>query len=84
MDVRTIFLNADLDETEYIWPLDGVSVERDDVNLPKKALYGLMQAPRAWYKVETDGFQIVLKTSCILRIIEFNCIASHVDDLIIT
>ena len=27
MDVETAFLNADLDETEYIWPPDGVPIE---------------------------------------------------------
>ena len=45
MDVETAFLNADLDETEYIWPPDGVPIERGcDVYQLKKALYGLKQA----------------------------------------
>jgi len=44
-----------LDENEYIWPPDGVAIERRcDLYQLKKAPYGLEQAPRAWYKKNID------------------------------
>eukprot|EP00253_Pinus_taeda_P024516 PITA_24516 len=51
MDVKSAFLNGDLEEEVYIEQLDGF-VLGNDPNLVcklKKALYGLKQAPRAWY-----------------------------------
>eukprot|EP00253_Pinus_taeda_P014188 PITA_14188 len=51
MDVKSTFLNGDLDEEVYIEQPDGF-IPRNDPKLVcklKKALYGLKQAPRAWY-----------------------------------
>eukprot|EP00253_Pinus_taeda_P036405 PITA_36405 len=51
MDVKSTFLNGDLEEEVYIEQPDGF-ILRNDPNLVcrlKKALYGLKQAPRAWY-----------------------------------
>eukprot|EP00253_Pinus_taeda_P005359 PITA_05359 len=51
MDVKSAFLNADLEEEVYIEQRDGF-ILGNDPNLVcrlKKALYGLKQAPRAWY-----------------------------------
>ena len=51
MDVKSAFLDGDLDEEVYIEQADGFILG----NYPKlvyrleKALYGLKQAPRAWY-----------------------------------
>eukprot|EP00253_Pinus_taeda_P010922 PITA_10922 len=51
MDVKSTFLNGDLEEEVYIEQKDGFILG----NVPKlvcklrKALYGLKQAPRAWY-----------------------------------
>jgi len=51
MDMKSTFLNGDLDEEVYIEKPDGFILG----NVPKlvcrlkKALYGLKQAPRAWY-----------------------------------
>eukprot|EP00253_Pinus_taeda_P003975 PITA_03975 len=51
MDVKSAFLNGDLEEEVYIEQLDGF-ILGNDPNLVcrlKKSLYGLKQAPRAWY-----------------------------------
>eukprot|EP00253_Pinus_taeda_P009911 PITA_09911 len=51
MDVKSAFLNGDLDEEMYIEQPDGFILGNDPklVCRLKKALYGLKQAPRAWY-----------------------------------
>jgi len=51
MDVKSAFLNRDLEEEVYIEQLDGFILGNDPklVCRPKKALYGLKQTPRAWY-----------------------------------
>ena len=51
MDVKSTFLNGDLEEEVYIEQPEGF-ILRNDANLVcklKKALYSLKQAPRAWY-----------------------------------
>eukprot|EP00253_Pinus_taeda_P013081 PITA_13081 len=51
MDVKSAFLNGDLNEEVYIEQPDGF-IRGNDPKLVcrlKKALYGLKQAPRAWY-----------------------------------
>eukprot|EP00253_Pinus_taeda_P016032 PITA_16032 len=51
MDVKSSFLNGDLDEKVYIEQPDGFILGNDPklVCRLKNALYGLKQAPRAWY-----------------------------------
>ncbi|GKG05349.1 retrovirus-related pol polyprotein from transposon TNT 1-94 [Tanacetum coccineum] len=51
MDVKTAFLNGNLQDEVYVSQPDGF-VDPDNPNYVyklKKALYGLKQAPRAWY-----------------------------------
>ncbi|GJX80119.1 retrovirus-related pol polyprotein from transposon TNT 1-94 [Tanacetum coccineum] len=51
MDVKTAFLNGNLQKEVYVRQSDGF-VDPDNPNHVyklKKALYGLKQAPRAWY-----------------------------------
>jgi hypothetical protein len=51
MDIKSTFLNGELEEEVYIKQLEGfqLSENTDYVCKLKKALYGLKQAPRAWY-----------------------------------
>jgi hypothetical protein len=50
IDVKSAFLNGDLVEEVYVWQPPGLVVNGEDQVLRlKKALYGLHQAPRAWY-----------------------------------
>jgi transposase InsO family protein len=51
MDVKSAFLNGDLNEEVYMEQLEGFKLfdNLDLVWKMKKALYGLKQAPRAWY-----------------------------------
>ena len=51
MDVKSAFLNGNLEEEVYIEQLEGflLSENNDYVCKLKKALYGLKQAPRAWF-----------------------------------
>jgi hypothetical protein len=70
LDVKTAFLNADLEETVYIEVPDGVSVSKNKVLKLKKALYGLKQAPKAWNDnidafLRSVGFNPCIKDPCI-------------------
>ncbi|GKB32507.1 putative reverse transcriptase domain-containing protein [Tanacetum coccineum] len=51
MDVKTVFLNGELNKVVYVSQLEGfVNPDHPShVYRLKKALYGLKQAPRAWY-----------------------------------
>jgi hypothetical protein len=53
MDVKSSFLNGELEEEFYIKQPEGfqLSEDIDYVRKLNKALYGLKQAPRAWYSI---------------------------------
>ena len=52
MDVKTTFLNGEIEEEVYIEQPDGFMIHEKESHVCKlkKALYGLKQAPRAWYE----------------------------------
>ena len=52
MDVKTTFLNGDLDEEIYMDQPEGFVVQRQESKLCKlrKSLYGLKQAPKQWHE----------------------------------
>jgi len=63
-DVKSAFLNGDLEEEVYVAQPEGfvVSEQESKVYRLKKALYGLKQAPRAWYSkinsyLQENGFE---------------------------
>jgi hypothetical protein len=55
IDVKTAYLNGELDEEIYMEPPEGYQVPEGHVLLLKKALYGLKQAGRQWYKRLRDA-----------------------------
>ena len=61
MDVKTTFLNGEIEEEVYIEQPKGFVIhnEKSHVCRLKKALYSLKQAQRAWYE-KMDGFLMSL------------------------
>ncbi|GMF20131.1 unnamed protein product [Phytophthora fragariaefolia] len=60
-DVKTAFLNSDLDEEIYLEPAEGYQCDDGHVWRLRRALYGLKQASRSWYDnlrvfLESQGF----------------------------
>jgi hypothetical protein len=51
MDLKTIFLNGEVEQEVYIEQPEGFIIhdKRSHVCKLKKVLYGLKQTPRAWY-----------------------------------
>ena len=51
LDVKTAFLNGELQEDVFVDQPEGfvIAGNEDKVYKLRKALYGLKQAPRAWY-----------------------------------
>ena len=94
MDVKSAFLNGDLQEEVYMMQPSGFEVAGQEHKVYKlvKALYGLKQAPRAWYmkidKYLTDhGFQRSPSDSNLyIKHVgdDVLFIVVYVDDLIIT
>ena len=60
MDIKTAFLNGDIDEEIYIRQPEGKEMEGGGLSCRlHKALYGLKQAPRKWFE-KLNGFLISL------------------------
>ncbi|KZV29549.1 hypothetical protein F511_00827 [Dorcoceras hygrometricum] len=72
MDVKTTFLNGDIDETIYLRQPEGfVSGDPDNMVCKlKKSVYGLKQASRQWYfkfqqVIISFGFEINMVDDCV-------------------
>ena len=60
MDVKSVFLHGELDEEIYMKQLEGFIDDPSLVYILRKSLYGIKQAPRAWYS-KMDAFLISQK-----------------------
>nr|KAJ0184776.1 hypothetical protein LSAT_V11C900459110 [Lactuca sativa] len=72
MDVKTAFLNGDLDEDIYMKQPEGFVMPGNEhkVCKLKKSLYGLKQAPKQWYQkfddvVLSNGFALNQADKCV-------------------
>ena len=70
LDVKTAFLNGDLEEDIWMQQPPGFSVDGGLACHLKKSLYGLKQAPRAWNKrlteeLESQGFVVSDADPCL-------------------
>ncbi|GBM84347.1 Retrovirus-related Pol polyprotein from transposon TNT 1-94 [Araneus ventricosus] len=91
LDVKTAFLNGELNETIYMDQPKGYDDNTGRKCKLKKSLYGLKQAPRQWYQkflnfVNKIGFKQLNSESCIfIRQVNSNKIfmALYVDDLLL-
>ena len=72
MDVKTMFLNSNIDETIYMVQLENF-VSRDPKSMVcklKKFIYGLKQAFHQWYQkfhqvITSNGFEVNLVEDCV-------------------
>ena len=93
MDLKTTFLNGDLEEEVYMDQPDGFSIEGNNhmVCKLKKSIYGLKQASRQWYLKFNDtitsfGFHENTVDRCIYRKIsgsKFIFLVLYVDDILL-
>jgi hypothetical protein len=90
-DIKQAFINAPLDETVYVHPVPGFSIEKGQILKLKKALYGTKQAANAWQKFLRKiltglGGVPHLKDECVFVFRDlgsggFLFLSTHVDDL---
>ncbi|GKA62780.1 retrovirus-related pol polyprotein from transposon TNT 1-94 [Tanacetum coccineum] len=92
MDVKTAFLNGDLEEEIYMEQPEGLmEPNKNKVCKLKKSLYGLKQAPKQWYmkfdhSLISNGFVVNASDTCVYsKVIASNCviICLYVDDMLI-
>ena len=93
MDVKTVFLNGDIDETIYMVQQENF-VSRDAKQIVckiKKFIYGLKQASRRWYYkfhqvVISFGFEMNLANDCIYHKFsgsKYIFLVLYVDDILL-
>jgi hypothetical protein len=94
MDVKTAFLNGEVEQEVYVEQPDGFVVRSKESHVCKlkKALYGLKQAPRVWYD-RIDGFlqslgfsKSIVDPNLYFRVVENQPIilVLYVDDVFLT
>lgn len=94
MDVKSAFLNGDLSEEVYVAQPPGYVITGKEHHVLRlnKALYGLRQAPRAWYaKLDETLSTLGFKRSPLEHVVyrrgdahSYLLVGVYVDDLIIT
>ena len=93
MDVKTAFLNGELDEEIYMQQPEGFVVQGQEHKVCKlvKSLYGLKQAPKQWHEksdkvIVSNGFRIHESDKCVYNKFTGNkgvIICLYVDDMLI-
>ena len=93
MDVKTVFLNGDLEEEVYMRQPEGFIIEgqEDMVCKLKKSIYGLKQSSRQWYlkfdeTITKFGFKENIVDPCIYLKIsgsKFIFLVLYVDDILL-
>ncbi|XP_072066897.1 uncharacterized protein [Arachis hypogaea] len=93
MDVKTTFLNGELDEEVYMKQPEGfiVAGQKNKVCKLVKSLYGLKQAPKQWHKkfdetIRANGCKINESDKCVYsKVKNGKCvmICLYVDDMLI-
>lgn len=93
IDVKTAFLNGDLEEEINIAQPEGFVMkgQENKVCKLKKSIYGLRQASKDWYKkfdvtLKSNGFAVNASDSCLYsKMFESSCviICLYVDDMLI-
>ena len=93
MDVKTAFLNGELDEEIYMEQPEGFIVPGQEKKVCRlvKSLYGLKQAPKQWHeKIDnamlSNGFRINECDKCVYIKYTANCyviVCLYVDDILI-
>ncbi|BFG40858.1 hypothetical protein CerSpe_271320 [Prunus speciosa] len=93
MDVKTAFLNGELDEEIYMEQPEGFIVKGQEQKVCKlvKSLYGLKQAPKQWHEkfdhtMMTHGFKINECDKCVYIKTHKNAcviVCLYVDDMLI-
>ncbi|GJT61588.1 retrovirus-related pol polyprotein from transposon TNT 1-94 [Tanacetum coccineum] len=93
MDVKTAFLNGNLEEEVYMEQPEGFFIDGKEkmVCKLKKSIYGLKQASRQWYikfndTITSFGFEEIIVDRCIYRKIsgsKFIFLVLYVDDILL-
>jgi hypothetical protein len=94
MDVKTTFLNGEVEQEVYIEQPEGFVIHGKESHVCKlkKALYGLKQAPRAWYGridsfLQSLGFsKSIADPNLYIKIVKNHpvILVLYVDDLFLT
>ncbi|PWA89720.1 zinc finger, CCHC-type [Artemisia annua] len=94
MDVKTAFLNGDLEEEVYMNQPEGFVMPGNEHKVCKlvKSLYGLKQTPKQWHQkfdevILSSGFSLNQSDKCIYSRFDSSCsgviICLYVDDMLI-
>lgn len=91
LDVKTAFLNGDLNEAVFMKPPEGIFVPQGHVLKLQKSLYGLKQSPRCWNEkfhtcMSSLGFSRSSADPCLYIKISgkiFICLVLYVDDMLL-